>query len=96
MADNNTSAYNCREIPGTGRWARHAFGLAIDLNPQLNPEVDSAGAVQPANAGPYVDRARTDAGMLHAGDAVVRVFTDHGWRWGGDWQTPKDYQHFEK
>jgi hypothetical protein len=34
--------------------------------------------------------------MLHAGDPVVRIFTDRGWRWGGDWHTPKDYQHFEK
>jgi hypothetical protein len=96
MEDNNTSAYNCRDIPGTGRWAQHAYGLAIDLNPLLNPEVDDAGAVQPANAGPYVDRSRTDAGMLHAGDRVVRAFTDRGWRWGGDWRTPKDYQHFER
>ncbi|MGZ6777974.1 MAG: M15 family metallopeptidase [Mycobacterium sp.] len=20
---------------------------------------------------------------------------DRGWRWGGNWRTPKDYQHFE-
>jgi hypothetical protein len=96
MEANNTSAYNCREIPGTGRWAQHAYGRAIDLNPLLNPEIDSAGAVQPTTAGPYVDRSRTDPGMLHAGDPVVRVFIDRGWRWGGDWRTPKDYQHFEK
>jgi hypothetical protein len=96
MEDNNTSAYNCREIPGTGRWAQHAYGRAIDLNPLLNPEIDSTGAVQPTTAGPYVDRARTDPGMLHAGDPVVRIFTDRGWRWGGDWHTPQDYQHFEK
>lgn len=30
------------------------------------------------------------------GDAAVRVFTDHGWRWGGYWRTPKDYQHFQR
>ena len=27
---------------------------------------------------------------------AVLVFTDRGWRWGGDWRTPKDYQHFEQ
>jgi len=96
MEDNNTSAFNCRDIPGTGRWSPHAFGRAIDLNPRLNPYIDQAGAFQPKNAAPYLDRNRTDPGVLHAGDAAVRVFTDRGWRWGGDWRTPKDYQHFER
>jgi hypothetical protein len=36
MEDNNTSAFNCPDIPGTGRWSPHAFGRAIDLNPRLN------------------------------------------------------------
>lgn len=96
MEDNNTSAYNCRDIPGTGRWSRHAFGRAIDLNPRLNPEIDRTGATAPENAAPYVDRNRTDPGILHAEDAVVRVFTEHGWRWGGNWRNPVDYQHFER
>jgi hypothetical protein len=96
MEDNNTSAFNCRDIPGTGRWSQHAYGRAIDLNPLLNPEIDRTGAFQPKTAAPYLDRSRTDPGILHAGDAAVRVFTDRGWRWGGDWRTPKDYQHFER
>jgi hypothetical protein len=96
MEDNNTSAFNCRDIPGTGHWSLHASGRAIDLNPLLNPEVDRTGDFQPKNAAPYLDRNRTDPGVLHAGDAAVRVFTDRGWRWGGDWRTPKDYQHFER
>jgi hypothetical protein len=96
MEDNNTSAFNCRDIPGTGRWSQHAFGRAIDLNPLLNPYIDRTGAFQPKNAAPYLDRNRTDPGVLHAEDPVVRLFTDRGWRWGGDWRTPKDYQHFER
>ena len=96
MEDNNTSAFNCRDIPGTGHWSQHAFGRAIDLNPLLNPEIDRTGAIQPKTAVPYVDRNRTDPGILHAGDPVVRAFTDRGWRWGGDWTTPLDYQHFER
>jgi hypothetical protein len=96
MEDNNSSAFNCRDIPGTGRWSQHAFGRAIDVNPLLNPEIDRTGAVQPRNAERYLDRNRTDPGVLHAGDPAVRVFTDRGWHWGGDWRTPKDYQHFER
>ncbi|MDT7732229.1 MAG: hypothetical protein QOK45_2482 [Mycobacterium sp.] len=96
MEDNNTSAFNCRDIPGTGRWSLHASGRAIDLNPLLNPEIDRTGAFQPKTAAPYLDRSRTDPGILHAGDPAVRVFTDRGWSWGGNWRTPKDYQHFER
>lgn len=95
MRDNNTSAFNCRDIPGTGSWSLHAYGRAVDVNPKLNPYIDRRGEFQPANAGPWVDRARTEPGMLHDGDAAVRAFTDRGWRWGGHWRTPLDYQHFE-
>lgn len=95
MRDNNTSAFNCRDIPGTGSWSLHAYGRAIDINPKLNPYIPSNGRYEPANAGPWVDRTRAEPGMLHDGDAVVRAFSDRGWRWGGHWQTPLDYQHFE-
>ncbi|WP_193048017.1 M15 family metallopeptidase [Mycolicibacterium baixiangningiae] len=96
MRDNNTSAFNCRGIPGSQSWSYHAYGRAIDLNPLLNPYIGRSGAVEPANAGPYADRGRTDPGILHAADPAVLAFTDRGWHWGGDWRTPKDYQHFEQ
>lgn len=94
MTDNNTSAFSCRRIPGSGRWAQHAYGRAIDLNPLLNPYRDAHG-VQPRNGQVYLDRHRIDPGLLHDGDPGVRVFTDRGWRWGGHWKSPIDYQHFE-
>ena len=96
MRDNNTSAFNCRGIPGSDSWSYHAYGRAIDVNPLWNPYVNSRGEFEPATAGPYLDRSRTDPGMMHAGDPAVRVFTDRGWTWGGDWRSPKDYQHFER
>lgn len=96
MRDDNTSAFNCRRLPGGSGWSLHALGRAVDVNPLLNPYVDSRGNLEPATAGPFVDRSRRDPGMLHAGDPAVRAFTSRGWRWGGDWRTPKDYQHFEK
>lgn len=96
MQDNNTSAFNCRGIPGTGRWSQHAYGRAIDLNPLLNPYVGRTGAFQPGNAAPYLDRSRRGPGLLHDADPAVRAFTDRGWAWGGYWRTVKDYQHFER
>jgi hypothetical protein len=95
MEDNNTSAFNCRPLPGSSQPSWHAFGRAVDVNPLINPFIDSDGHIEPTTGGPYLDRGRTDPGMLHAGDPAVRAFTDRGWRWGGDWRTPKDYQHFE-
>jgi len=96
MEDNNTSAFNCRPLPGSNEPSLHAYGRAIDINPLLNPYIDSSGHIEPATGGPWLDRSRTDPGMLHDGDPVVSAFIEHGWRWGGDWRTPKDYQHFEK
>ncbi|MDG4663832.1 M15 family metallopeptidase [Mycobacterium sp. 236(2023)] len=95
MRDNNTSAFNCRGIPGSDSWSLHAYGRAIDINPKLNPYIPRNGRYEPANAGPWVDRTRTEPGMLHDGDDVVGAFTARGWEWGGHWRTPLDYQHVE-
>lgn len=95
MRDNNTSAFNCRPLPGGTSWSRHAYGLAVDVNPLVNPYLDASGDLQPKTAGVYLDRTRDDLGLLHAGDAAVEAFTDRGWRWGGKWRNPIDYQHFE-
>ncbi|HOB48960.1 MAG TPA: M15 family metallopeptidase [Mycobacterium sp.] len=95
MRDNNTSAFNCRPLPGSARWSEHAYGRAIDVNPLVNPYLDAAGDLQPTTAGRYLDRTRDDLGLLHPGDAAVAAFTDRGWTWGGTWRDPVDYQHFE-
>ena len=94
MRDNNTSAFNCRAL-GDG-WSLHAYGRAIDINPLVNPYIDSTGDLQPTTAARYLDRGRDDLGLLHDGDAAVQAFTSRGWRWGGDWSNPIDYQHFER
>lgn len=96
MRDNNTSAFNCRAIPGSGSWSLHAYGRAVDVNPLINPSQGSAAGLEPATAGEYLDRTRDDPGMLRGDSPAVRAFTDRGWRWGGAWRDPVDYQHFEK
>jgi hypothetical protein len=93
MAANNTSAFNCRQATGGGGWSEHAFGRAVDLNPLQNPYV-RGDVVLPPQSAAYVDRSRSELGMIHAGDAAVTAFARQGWAWGGDWSTLKDYQHF--
>jgi hypothetical protein len=96
MAANNTSAFNCRNVPRTSRWSRHSYGKAIDINPVWNPFIDK-GVVYPKEAKKYADRNLTHEGMVYKNDAVYKAFTGHNWEWGGDWtRTMQDYQHFFK
>jgi D-alanyl-D-alanine carboxypeptidase len=94
MEDNNSSGYNCRLIAGTTQPSRHASGLAIDINPVQNPYI-VGGAVYPPAGIPYLDRTELRPGMLSDGGPVVQAFAKVGWRWGGHWQEPRDYHHFE-
>jgi hypothetical protein len=93
MAADNTSAFNCRVVPGSTSWSAHAYGLAIDINPLENPFLHD-GQVSPSAGRAFLDRRRWRTGMIHAGDRVVRAFAAVGWKWGGAWHSPVDYQHF--
>lgn len=92
MADDNTSAFNCRPVAGTTRWSQHAYGTAIDINPVENPYVQS-GRVDPPAGAAFADRRAARPGMAVAGGSLVRAFDAVGWGWGGRWAQP-DYQHF--
>jgi len=94
MLADNTSAFNCRRVRGTPAWSQHAYGLAVDINPFQNPEALSDGAVDPPAAAAWANRSRHSRAMIRHGDAVWRAFISAGWHWGGDWASPKDYQHF--
>ena len=94
MRANNTSGFNCRTVAGSTTLSEHGKGLAIDVNPLVNPYVSSGGSVDPPEGAAYADRSRRATGMIHAGDAVVAAFARQGWGWGGSWSSAKDYQHF--
>ncbi len=100
MSDNNTSAFNYREVAGTSTLSKHALGLAIDINPRYNPYVKQGEGgellVSPANGAEYADRNREFPYKIAKGDICLRLFQEHGFFWGGDWNYSKDYQHFEK
>ncbi|AIL66035.1 hypothetical protein NOVO_08575 [Rickettsiales bacterium Ac37b] len=104
MIDNNTSAFNGRPTTGGSSWSKHAYGVAIDINPLQNPYISfqedgSAKIYPPASAELFVNRSnlrpgkKERAGMV---ENIVDVFARHGFiRWGGEWDTPIDYHHFE-
>lgn len=100
MEDNNTSAFNYRVIAGSNNLSKHGFGLAIDINPKYNPYVveraDGEIVVSPENGVDYVERSKDFSYKLSEDDLCVRLFLEHGFTWGGNWNSLKDYQHFEK
>lgn len=98
MSDNNTSAFNFRTIAGTDIVSEHGMGLAVDVNPFYNPQVketENVVEVSPEDAISYADRSGDFLYKIDHEDLCYKLFTEHGFEWGGDWETGKDYQHFE-
>lgn len=96
---NNTSAFNYRPVTGGGKLSKHAYGQAIDLNPQQNPYVSYKSGTPKwyhSNANEYIERNTGLDHVITHDDLAFKLFNAHGYQWGGDWNTPKDYQHFEK
>lgn len=91
MEDNNTSAYNYRFVSNTTKLSNHSYGMAIDINPRYNPMI-TKGNISPAN-GVYSEK---NLGTITSKSSIVEIFKKRGWKWGGDYKSLKDYQHFEK
>lgn len=99
IEDNNTSCFNYREVTGGSSLSNHATGCAIDINPQQNPYVTFSNGLpvwSHSNADDYIDREGGAEHMITHTDICYQIFHDHGFTWGGDWNSLKDYQHFEK
>jgi hypothetical protein len=100
MADNNTSSFCWRQVSGSEILSMHAYGLAVDINPVMNPMVitDDAGTViiKPPMGADFLARSSGAAGLIVKGDACYNAFISRGWEWGGEWTTMKDYMHFSK
>ncbi|MFM8432270.1 MAG: M15 family metallopeptidase [Bacteroidota bacterium] len=93
MSDNNTSCFNYRRIPTTGYVSQHAFGYAVDINPRFNPQFIERDTVpHPAN-GIY---DTLQPGTIKPHSSIIEYFREIGWKWGGNWPSMKDYQHFSR
>jgi hypothetical protein len=103
MRDNNTSAFNDRRITNGNAPSLHAYGLAIDINPIQNPylqfEADGKAVYSPTAGSKYANRLSIRPGKparKGMAEEVVDVFAEHGFLiWGGNWDAPIDYQHFQ-
>jgi len=99
MADNNTSCFNYRTVPGKSKLSNHSYGYAIDINPLYNPYVRTKNGtklISPENGVAYADRSADFPHKIDKNDLCYQLFIEHGFAWGGAWNSSKDYQHFEK
>ena len=99
QAADNTSAFNYRMTTSGKKLSNHALGKAIDINPLENPYIITENGVQHCDidaSTPYFDRASELPHIILKGDSCESVFEKYGFKWGGDWTNPVDYQHFEK
>lgn len=101
---NNTSSF-CYITPtsDSDSLSKHALGRAIDINPQINPYVSGNGTGEHENAREYWSRDKsrwtTDiakAAYIGTDTTIYKIFTDHGWTWGGNRSGYREYYHFEK
>lgn len=101
MEANNSSAFNYRTVEGRTELSKHALGMAVDINPKMNPYVRN-DEYFPKNATEYLERdpekctGKHRDKMIHKNDMAYKIFKRNGFSWGGDWTNSKDYQHFER
>jgi hypothetical protein len=61
----------------------HSWAAAFDLNWDKNLVVSASATLAEKAAGCDMPKE------------LVDVFRKHGWEWGGDWKSVKDYMHFQ-
>lgn len=79
--------YNCRPITGGSGLSLHAFGIAVDIDPTLNPYIKTRS----------FDWKRTTFTPVQV-KALLDIKTNNGkkvFQWGGYYVSVKDYMHWE-
>jgi len=106
MVNNNTSCHNLRPVAGGKIHSLHAYGTAIDINPINNPFIDIScedslgiSRIAPIAGTKYLNRMENRLGKSNRkgmAEEVVGIFAKNGFYWwGGYWDCPIDYQHFQ-
>jgi hypothetical protein len=92
MAANNTYSFCYRDI----YYSKHSYGLAVDINPFLNPVRWKEGYEyrQTIPNGAVFEPSRPGTFTVHS--PVVHKFKTLGFRWGHSFTQKYDDHHFEK
>lgn len=98
MEANNSHGFNHRRMLFKDAPSVHSYGCAIDINPTQNPyaiidEEKATAQIYPKASALYLNRHNMRPGMV---EPIVPIFKKHGFAvWGGEWNTPLDYHHFQ-
>lgn len=92
MSDNNTYSFCYRDIS----YSKHAFGLAIDLNPFFNPNRWKPEYSYRKDVPEGAVRDTTVPGTIYESHPVVELFRKKGFFWGHNFRRNHDDHHFEK
>ena len=102
-----SGGYCCRVIQYTDRLSLHSYGTAMDINTLQNPcifideETNEILKVVPKDGVMYLNRSfnrkgKEDKDLGKINNDIVKIFRKHGYDiWGGYWDFPIDYQHFQ-
>ena len=106
FANSFTGGYSCRFVLNTKTLSMHSYGVAIDLNFLHNPcvvineEKQKITTILPKAGIMYLNRKKTRPKKVYGygkiDDKIVQLFFKHGFDvWGGNWDSPIDFQHFQ-
>ena len=87
----SVGGYNFRKMAASSSLSHHSYGTAIDINPDENYMIRVKD--NKVIAGTLYEPGKNKYSMPADG-SVVKAFKKHGWIWGGDWKSSKDYMHF--
>ncbi len=105
----STHCFRCSTVVGTSKTSNHAYGIAIDVNPRLNDgwgvfyrsggawyrSKDESGTYS-GYVGASPPAPDADAQALHNSlSSRLKCNNIPVFRWGGNWNTLKDYMHYE-
>lgn len=98
--DNNSFCFYSASSETDSSFSKHNSGLALDINPCYNPHIayesDGSKTVTPASAADYADRTTSFPYKIDEDDLCYKLFVRHGFTWGGNRNSDKAYQHFQK
>jgi len=104
---NFTGSFACRNNRGNKSRSMHSIAMAIDINPLQNPflQIDQEHnnaliAIHPRDGAKSINKknkqriTQNQDGFI--GPKTRATFAKYGFTtWGGDWNSPIDYHHFE-
>lgn len=92
MLDNNSYSFCYRNIG----YSKHAYGMAIDINPFFNPVRWKDGYKHRENVPKGASYNTSVNGTFYSNHRVVKEFKKLGFRWGHTFTRNYDDHHFEK